>query len=79
MKLATKIFKILFGSILFLYAVCAMAVAPYCVPRLFAMDILRLTELIMFYLAMHGISIVVWAVKNHEPIHDFRIEIPHEN
>ena len=79
MKLISKILKILFGFSLFFYSAAAMLIAPAFTSRYFSTDILRATELIMFYLAVHGISIVVWAVKNQPTIHDFRIETQTEN
>jgi hypothetical protein len=79
MKLLTKIFKIFFGSAIFLFSVLSMFKMPGFSPVYFSMDVIRFSELILFYFAMHGISIIVWAVKNEDPIHEFRIEVPNSN
>ena len=75
MKLLAKIFKIFFGSAVFIFSFSCMFILPAFVPHAFSMDVLRFSELILFYFAMHGISIIVWAVKNNDPIHEFRIEV----
>jgi hypothetical protein len=79
MKLLTKILKILFGTVVFFFSLLSMAVLPAFVPGYFSIDVLRLSELILFYFAMHGYSIIEWAVTNNDPIHEFRIEVPINN
>jgi len=76
MKLLTKIFKIFFGSAIFFFSLLSMFILPAFAPHTFSMDVVRFSELILFYFAMHGISIIVWAVTNNDPIHEFRIDVP---
>jgi hypothetical protein len=75
MKLLTKIFKIFFGSAIFFFSIMGMLYMPGFSPAYFSMDVVRFSELVLFYFAMHGISVIVWAVKNNDPIHEFRIEV----
>jgi hypothetical protein len=76
MKLLTKILKILFGSFILGFSLCSIFFVASFVPDTLSMDMFRLCFLILCYFAMHGISIIVWAVENNDPIHEFRIEVP---
>ncbi len=76
MKLLTKILKILFGSLILCFSLCTIFFLATFVPDTFSMDMFRLCVLILGYFAMHGISVIIWAVENKDPIHEFRIEVP---
>jgi len=75
MKLLTKILKILFGSLILCFSLCTLFFLATFVPDTFSMDMFRLCVLILGYFAMHGISVIIWAVENNDPIHEFRIDI----
>ena len=79
MKLLTKILKILFGSLILCFSLCSIFFLAGLVPDTFSMDMFRLCVLILGYFGMHGISIIVWAVENNDPVHEFRIEVPGPN
>jgi uncharacterized membrane protein YfcA len=79
MKLLIKILKILFGSVIVGFSLCSAFFLAGFVPDPFSKDMFRICVLILGYFGMHGISIIVWAVENNDPIHEFRIEIPKSN
>jgi hypothetical protein len=79
MKLLTKILKILFGSFILCFSLCSIFFLATFVPDTFSMDMFRVSVLILGYFAMHGISIIVWAVENNDPVHEFRIEVPNQS
>ena len=76
MKLLVKILKILFGSFILCFSLGSIFFLATFVPDTFSMDMFRVCVLILGYFAMHGISIIVWAVENNDPIHEFRIKVP---
>ena len=71
MKLLTKIVRIFLGSVVFFFSLLSMTVLPGFTPHFFSTDILWICELILFYYTVHGISIIVWAVQNNNPMHEF--------